>query len=338
MLRYGVVILTAAVTVSPLATQQRYEDPNGSYALDLPAGWRMSQDMGAGVKQFKAAGIETFVVGFLAGQQDLTALCEMSLGAFRGSASDVQPDGQVVDLRVNDNPGRWGVYRGQYAAGAQRVPLWLLAGCVALPGSGGGVYFFAILNERSRQALGSTLERVFQSIRGVDAAVTGVSAAAKPAAEPAGPGPGTSTPFTHPLVSLTLPPGWVEQPRAPNAEPEVIATFAKAELVANVVLAGQRRFGSLDEIFQKAVNAVRVAVPNARADNPPFIVTTESGEQVRVQVLSGSLVVEGREIPLGAMVAATRNSNRGLSLQAYFGSAHATRAGEEVGAILRSLR
>ena len=331
---------------------QKYEDTDGRYAIDVPAGWA-SQDLGNGAIQFKGTGYESIQIGFIGGLTDRGPLCQAAQNAIGQSLSGLAPDGQIVDLEVNGNPARWGTYKGTVQAGGNTITLFALAGCVVLPRSGGGLFFMSILNQDSRAKLGATIQRSFESIRAVDATVTGatnrqvvvVPAAATASTAPPGaatppPPAAPTTPFTHELVSLTLPGGWTVQPKLNNADPDMIAVFTSQELGANVVLAGGRKYGNLEQIFQKTKNSVTAAIPNAQPSGDGWELTTRAGDRVRMQMFTGSLVVNGKDIPMGALVAATRNNQRGLSFTAFFGTAVAgngERIGREFGQLISSM-
>ena len=330
--------------LAPAAGAQKHEDLSGRYMIDLPAGWS-SQDLGSNTMNFKGSGYESIQLGFIEGQTDRSALCQVGEGVIKQNLTGAAPEGDIVDLEVNGNPGRWGVYRGTVQAGGQAVPLFGLVGCVVLAQSAGGVFFVSILNQGSRQQLGPAIQKAFESIRPVSGAFTGVQNR-RPVAAAAGgtTGPAVAaaaTPFTHELVSLTLPPGWTVQPKSNNPDPDMIATLSSQELGANLIVAGGRKYGNLNQITQKGRNTIQVAIPNAQPAGEPFEVTTQSGEKVRMQLFTGSLVVNGKDIPMGALLAATKNDARGLVFMTFYGTTVASngeRVGREVGLILSSIR
>ena len=348
-------LVTVALSVPALlsaAVQQKYEDTNGRYAIDFPAGWA-SQDLGSGAIQFKGAGYESIQIGFVEGLTERGALCQVAQNAIGQSLAGLAPDGEIVDLEVNGNPARWGAYKGTVQAGGKAVPLFALSGCVVLPQTNGGLFFMSILNHDSRNKLGAAIQKSFESIRPVDATVTGAknrqvvtvtAASASPPPAPATGAPaataGPTTPFTHELVSLALPAGWTVSPKPNNPDPDLIATFNSQALGANVVLAGGAKYGNVDQIMQKTKNTVMVAIPNAQPSGDPFEVAAQSGEKIRVQLYTGSLVINGKDIPMGALIAATKNNQRGLSFMVFFGTVapgNGERVGREFGQLLNSL-
>ncbi len=84
--------------------------------------------------------------------------------------TDIAPVGDVVDLDVNGNPARWGVYRGLIAG--TTIPLYTFAGGVVV--EKGTMNFMIMLSEGKKEKLSGEIESMFQSIRDAGAPLIGI--------------------------------------------------------------------------------------------------------------------------------------------------------------------
>lgn len=334
--------------------QNSFEDLRGRFSLDLPEGWKLVPQENEYVYVFKGKGIEQVVVFFDPDARDRAKLFSQAEETLRVSLPNAAPEGAVVDLEVNGNPARWGVYRGTTEAGSPKVVVALvgLLGSVVL--REGGIYFLSVLNDNSRKQWGEKLQKVFQSIREAGASPTGVGEAR--VAQPAGltsketapaPTPGQPSAFTHQHVSLTLPPGWSSQPVAANLEDGTVGKFSSARTSAtfvvgctNVVKKWFMKKKSLQTLHKESKSVIESAMPTAVSAEGPFELVTADGKKAFLEVYKGSLVVEGKELPMHAVAAAakTEQCSEGLTMYGFVASSSAGTAVPEMKQIVQSVR
>jgi hypothetical protein len=166
------IAIVLIVSTSALAANV-FEEQGGRFAVNLPDGWGLTPQTDNKVYVFKGSGIENIIIQYVPNETDVSKLFKMAINIFREAGiPDAEPDGAVQDMKVNNHPGRWGFYKGEYSR--NKVNLNCALGVVALKDA--GMVFVSILNDASLGKMGKIIKKSFQSIRESGQAVTGVSA------------------------------------------------------------------------------------------------------------------------------------------------------------------
>jgi hypothetical protein len=334
----------ALVLAAPPSTAQTtHEDPQGRYAMDLPAGWKLVSEQLDQVYQF-AEGDAKIIVYVQSGTADRVAAFQGALEAFCGPALEPPPAGTVFDLDVNGSPARQAHYTFQAASGNRRVPLTVFMGSVALAGTEVSVSFAAILNDNARKKWDAQIPGVFHSIRMVGAPVIAATEpvavtheAPTPAPAPAAAAAAPASTFEHALVTLDIPAGWTAQPGQGTAQIVEVANpeFPSLRVIG---LAGNDFGKNRTEVMQSMVTGFQSSLPSFNQSSPPREDTTAAGQTILVAEYQGSLVVEGREVPQWTLLAAYKDRRRGLGFVWMVPPAKKDAALAQVLGIIRSAR
>lgn len=215
----AVVLFDLSLVVNAGA-QTTYEDPQGRFAIDIPKGWQLAPQTDDKVFVFNGEG-KSIIVECVPGMSDPAEVLKKAEATIRLSGM-AKPalEGEIAEMSVNGLPARWGIYKGSMSG------VVLNALCGGVVNGENGLYFLSFASVADMPAWKSKLERAFQSIRASGQKVTGVegvktaagaASTAAPASEP--------TAWKTELVSLSLPPGWVEKPKPRGMEKEVKGWF-----------------------------------------------------------------------------------------------------------------
>lgn len=316
---FGVVL--ALFWSSGAYAANTYEDLSGRFAIDLPEGWKLQPQTNENAYIFKGSGHQSIIIGYEASASDLDSLFNDAVDIFRDALPDAALQGDITDLKVNNNPARWATYSTEKeveveASGRKvkvKVPMFVLTGAAAL--KDGGLYFVSYLNSDDKEKMGKTLEKAFYSIRNVGQAVTGKSE------ENIYKGKGNTnieqaqvTKFTHKYLTLDLPPGWKQQEISRNSEKETVGRFKSDKITgANVAaLCYQGMFMKKESVLKAGRQSVESAVPNAKITKE--YEADPKGKKIQISVYQGSLAYEGKEIPLAAVTAIMKTDQCWLNL------------------------
>lgn len=143
--------------------------------------------------------------------------------------------------------------------------------------------------------------------------------------------------FTHELVTMTLPAGWVVQPRPANAEAEYVAALQGANKAANAVITAAS-YGDLKDAMARGTTMIQAALPGAVPDTAVYELKTDGGDKILLQGFSGTLSYGGKDVQLAALLAVTVNGKRGVIAQVYFAPQFAGVVGKEFGQLVRSFK
>lgn len=168
------LILAGLVTWScPALAVDTYEDLPGRFLIDLPDGYSDQQSQHEDNFHFTREGDGPQVVmAFLEGESDTAATFQESVDAVKSSITNAQPV-ELLRMKINGHPARWGRLEGSVTVSDQTVPLYAVTGAVTL--EQGGLYFLVILNDLTRDEWEPRLREVFESIREIGEPVTGAS-------------------------------------------------------------------------------------------------------------------------------------------------------------------
>jgi hypothetical protein len=194
-----------------------FEDSKGRFTIDLPSGWKLEPQTDETVFVFKGES-NTIIIQYFADINDRGELFVRAVNQLKISGlPNASPVEQGKDLTVNSNPARSGLYSDEMAVGAIKVKLYAILGSVSL--KKGGVYFMSIVNESTLKTMRNTLEMSYQSIRNPGQPLSGAGVATQVQPDNIA---SESMTFTHQLVTLDLPPGWISAAIPANFEKEVI--------------------------------------------------------------------------------------------------------------------
>ena len=309
-----------------------FEEQGGRFAVNLPDGWSLTPQQEDTVYVFKGSGVENIIIQYVPNETSVSKLFKMSVDTFRQAGiPNAEPDGAIKDMNVNNHPGRWGFYKGEYSG--NKVKLNAALGAVALKDA--GVSFVSVLSDASRGKMAKIIEQSFQSIRESGQTVTGVSGAKSVAADTTASQP---TEFKHELLSLTLPPGWTSQKLPQNFEKEVIGWFLSDRIIGGSVLAiCYRGFGINQENVAKASKAtVEGSIPNASLVNAYDM--EHKGGKVPVVVYRGSKVSAGQDIPMSAVTTIVKTDKCRLAVVGFSQAQGASALEKQVLDITQSAR
>lgn len=327
----GLWLLFTLLLSTPALAQNTYENLNGWFKLDIPAGWELQPQQNDYLFQFKGDGTEQILIFFEPDATDKAALFTQAVENFKSSVANGAPEGDIVDLTVNSHAARWSIYRGTLKTQGVEVALVGFLGSMVL--ENGGLYYFTIVAEISRAEWEEKYTKTFHSLREVDAEVIGVgeSAAVSPAVAtpPQLAASEEPTPYEQKYVSLTLPPGWSAEPLSEPLPDGTVAKLSSSEHSANVVIGC---FNVLKtwitpkkndkKLYQEGQQVIRSALPTSVSLEGPYEFKNPDKKKIIFEVYSGHMIVEGKEIPMHALQATgkTKRCKEGLSFYGFVGS------------------
>jgi hypothetical protein len=210
-------LFVLAVTAAGWA-QTTYEDPQGRFAIDIPKGWQLAPQTDDKVFAFQGEG-KSIIIGYVPMVSDPAEIFKKAETTVRLSGM-AKPtlEGDITEMTLNGLPARWGIFKGTMAG------VVLMALCGGVVNGENALYFLSFVSVADMPAWKDKLEKAFQTIRASGQKVTGVEGVKIVAGGAVAP-VGDSTPWKTKLVSLTLPPGWVEKPKLRGFEKEVKGWF-----------------------------------------------------------------------------------------------------------------
>lgn len=305
----GMGLLLLVPTSAPAANV--FEEQGCRFVIDLPGGWDLMPQKNETEYVFKGNGPEMIVVEYLHRDNDVGGLFKKAISSFRrAGAPDAEPDGAIKDMKVNDHPGRWGLYEGEYA-GVDKLKLNAALGAVAL--KDGGVIFVSILNDASGGTPVKVIEKSFRSIRECRQTVTGVTEVKSASGETADSQAAESKHELHALMfpltlPLVLPSGWASAPLEQNYEKEVVSWSLAEGRTGRIVLAYCFRGAGSSE--SNVLRAVQDKITTSGILEPKMINSYEiehEGIKIPIQVYSNTN--QGQQVAMAA-VTAVKNTRR----------------------------
>ncbi len=327
----------------PSFAQSSYEDLSGRFMFDLPPGWQVKPTASPDAFRLEEAGSLRAAVVFQVNAKDRAALFTSGVEAVRSAVPDAVPEGEVVDQKVNGLPARWGVYRGTVTKGGSSVKLYYFVGAAVL--KEGGFYLTGATADATQAQMQPVYEKLYQSIREVDAPLSGVSdtrpvpAAELPAATAAEPPKKLEpTPFNHWLVNLTLPGGWVVKPEEPNPPKAQVAKFESNSTGGSITLMSFEGRGlNPRKVYDINKKAMKSTMPSLVEIQDAGEEQTAIGETALVGVLRGSVTAQGKEVPVHFVVATTKHKKSTLSFLGTVVSASPNPGISEIISIVKSV-
>jgi hypothetical protein len=338
----AVLTLLAAGT-RPAAAQNTHQDPLGRFAIDLPEGFKLINEQLDRVYVFERSGVR--IVLFIATDvADRDAVWAGTLESFTGATVPVPPPDSVKDMEVNGNPARLAQFTFSVESGGKTVVLAGKLGAVMLEGTGTGVGFMAMFAEKLTKQIGAPLTQSFYSIRLPGAPMTGATAPVA-AALPGQAAPGqvieiptaaAPTAFEHPLVTLTIPPGWT----AKAGEGAQIAEISHASFpTVHVIGLEKNKFGkNRQQVLEGLVQGLQAAMPSFSQTKEPYEMPLDDGGTALVAEYEGTLVAAGQSLPRAGLLVAVKDDRRGVGFMWLAPQEAWDKALDQVLAMAKSLR
>jgi hypothetical protein len=240
-------------------SQTTYEDPQGRFVIDLPAGWKLKPVLTGMFKNelvsdFDADG-KNFSVAFNPGINDPDRLIKHVADQFR--FLQVEFDGEIAEMAVNGHAARWGILKTALDPG-----MVVLCGSMELGRD--GVFLFFTVRVADLPKFKDRIEKTFQSIRLPGEEWTGVGDVRS--VKPPVPAPMVPTAWEGESISLTLPPGWIDKPLPRGFEKEVQGWFLYDPLMGvNAFVAGYGGMGmTLAKTFDAGTKSVTIPMPGLK--------------------------------------------------------------------------
>jgi hypothetical protein len=315
----------------PLRAQGTYEDPNGRFVIDLPAGWEYKPILAVFknnlVSDFQGEGA-TFSLAFNPGIDDPDKLIKQAAVQFQFLKPEFE--GEIKEMSVNGHPARWGILKTPLDPG-----MTMLVGSVVLGRD--GVYLIFTAGARSPlAAFQDKIERSFQSIRLPGEALTGVGDAQ--AIAPPKMAPTVPTDWKGESVSLTLPPGWLEKPRPRGLEKEVQGWFMYDPVYgANLMVVCYKGLGmNQAKALDAGVRGIKIASPNAQ---PVEVQEIEvETRKVTWSVFKGTAVTGGVEVEVGFVLAVVKAKHCYVDLLGTIEASHLAEMKSQVLEIVKTVK
>jgi len=287
-------VLCLLAAAKPGRAQTTYEDPQGRFVIDLPAGWkvkpRASLIQNENVIEFGGEG-KTITVGFNPGINDPDRLIKHVASSFR--FLQVEFDGEIIEMAVNNHSARWGTLKTTLDPG-----MAVLCGSMELGRD--GIFFFFTAGGGSSPNFKDRIEKTFQSIRLPGEDLTGIGDARS--VKPPPPAPTVPTPWEGESIGLVLPPGWVEKPKPRGFEKEVEGWFLFDPLAGvNFFVARYGGMGmTLAKTFDAGIKSVTIPMPGLKPLEHEEI-TLGSGK-AHFAVYQGPHAAGGAEVEVASVI------------------------------------
>ena len=295
------ILFWALAGVIPVSAQTTYEDPQGRFVIDLPAGWKLKPVLTGMFKNelvtdFDADG-KNFSVAFNPGVSDPDKLIKHAANQFR--FLQVEFDGEIAEMAVNGHSARWGTLKTALDPG-----MVVLCGSMELGRD--GVYLFFTVRATDLPKFKDRIEKTFQSIRLPGEERTGVGDVRS--VKPPLPAPTVPTAWDGESVSLTLPPGWIVKPLPRGFEKEVQGWFLYDHLAGvNAFIACYGGMGmTLAKAFDAGTKSVTIPMPGLKSLGQEEIAL--GNEKAFFAVYKGPHAAGGAEVEVASVIVTVKAS------------------------------
>lgn len=328
-----------SVSHSGLRGAEPYRDPQGRFALELPANWEFKKEQLHTLFRFgPKGGVACCLVTCYPGVINRHELFSTVVETATSAGHSEPPVESVVDMTLNGLPARLAEYESSIKAGAQTVKMHVLLGGVVSEADDLGIAFSVYSSPADFQKHGEAIRACFESLRvpnrpkiGVSGVVEVKGSITKPRA------PTMASAFKHDLISLTLPPGW----RAETSKLSMIIANLKHENYGTITLTGgaKNKFGkNREEILGVMSSQMMASMPLMKETRGGWEVRTSGGGSAILKQYDGAITVLGQEFPHGAIVAALKDAKRGIGLMGVFRSETKEAALKDILSIIESAR
>lgn len=166
----GLGVLLLAWNSSTTAAET-YEDAEGRFAIDLPAGYTDRMTHQSDGFNFVGSGdTPPIIIAFLEDEMDTEAGFAESVEITRRQLESAKLQSRIR-MTVNGHPAIWGRFKGETTIGGQRAPLYSMAGAITL--ESGTLYYLSVFNDYASEKWTRKLRTVFETIREIEEPVTG---------------------------------------------------------------------------------------------------------------------------------------------------------------------
>jgi len=334
----ALILLTSATCIS----QNTYRDLEGRFSLDLPEGWELSSEKMNLVYVFGSS--ETSASINLTYMEDITqddliiTYLETILDLDGGT---LPPPGSVVDMTLNGASARWIEYSFEILSEGVTIKLYAYIGAV-VDDQKRGVGFFSMLNDISLESHSEAIKNSFGTFQLYDLPLSGIQdvreaevdysdvAKASAIAPP-------ST-YEHNFFTVDLPGGW----KTENGSGDILVKADKdvsGTCTLSIMGKKKNQFGASDtKILEDVADGLLAGIPSMKKVNGPYELIATSGERVLVEDYEGTVEASGQSFSFGSIVAATKNSERGLGFLGLYSLDIKEEAMKDLHSIISSLR
>lgn len=335
----GALAVLLGAPLAPVLAQNTYRDLEGRFTLDLPQGWKMTNEQFNLVYQFGSdASSAAMMLVYSEGETDLDELFRSQVENLTGAGYTEPPAGSIVDMTLNGSRARWTEYTSPLDAGGTSVEMHAYAAAVVSDEDDAGLGFLVFMNANEKEKVGEALRTSFETLRLHEHALTGVSDVVAVGAEwaAAAPEPTAASAFEHALVTFGVPAGWSAEP----GEGDILATVSHEDYGSLTVM-GKRGndFGKdRDQILVAMRDGLLSSLPSMRPIKDAWEVETAGGTTILLEEYDGAITVAGTDLPYSAVIGAAKDGRRGLGFMGIFSTDVKTDAMRELLEILTSVR
>jgi hypothetical protein len=291
----GLAAVALLAVASIGLSQTTYEDPQGRFVIDLPAGWKLKPVLSGMFKNelvsdFDADG-KNFSIAFNHGINDPDRLIKHAASQFR--FLEVEFDGEIVEMAVNGHSARWGILKTALDPG-----MVVLCGSIELGRD--GAYLIFTIRVADLPKFKDRIERAFQSLRLPGEELTGVDDVRS--VKPPSSAPTVPTPWEGESIGLVLPPGWSVKPIPRGFEKEVKGWFLYEHLAGvNAFVACYGGMGmTLAKAFDAGTKSVTIPMPGLKPAEHEEIVLGNG--KAHFAVYKGPHAAGGAEVEVASVI------------------------------------
>lgn len=316
-----IILVAAFCGVSSVAAQSAYEDLEGRFALELPAGWKLDQEQFGILYQFGSKGGASLMITYNEGETEMASLFADQVEYLTSSGYRPPPPNSVVTMTLNGCPAQWAEYESPMEVEGIELEMFAFAGAVLSDEDDAGVGFMAFMSVADEKKMGDDIRNVWESLRLHGRPATGVTDVASGSYEDTvkAAAPASPSTFEHELVSLNLPAGWTtEEPSGPM---QIVKL--KHEDLGTVTLLGSSGDDlgeSPEHINTMLRDVVMSTVPSMKQNRESWTLETKGCGQAALEQFAGALIARGTKIDQGAIIAATKDKRGGVGYMAFYSS------------------
>lgn len=336
-----VIVLALAGPFTPAATG--YEDLDGRFRMDIPEDWVLAPQTDPNVFVF-TQGTQSFLAYFVPDARTIDEVIAFASTTMQSAGlTAFSPRGDTESLMIGGHQASRGTYTGTFSSGRQSIELHTRIGAILL--EEGGFSLVVLAAPSSIAPLATVLDRVLETVREIDEIEAPTSraeivASETPASPPLSPPIPSELHFVGERVSMDLPSGWYERPRAANFEKVVVGFFGAHHLGdASLIVTCESKMGlNAAKLVKAGKITVEAAIPGAQ----PVRVYEQEGESRRdtisVVIYEGVGTANGMEVPVCAVTASLKAEECWVNLISIGGRPHEAALEKDTLQVARSIR
>jgi len=315
-----------------------FEESKGRFSIDLPKDWKLEPQTDQSTYVFKGNG-NSIIIQYFTGAKTSEQLFQEGLNILRLSGL---PNAKTTkadrNLKVNDNPAKWGIYKDTMLYGNVKVLLYGLLGSVSL--KEGGLYYLVIVNEKTLKRKQKIFEKSFQSIRSAGGTVTKTVDEGAAAPETAKAITGEPAEFKHKYITLSLPAGWSVKEDAATGK-ELIGWLESKSIPGATIIVYSFRgaFINYTNIRVRGLKRIAADYPKGQKQlKKPKTIRTEKGYKPKVELWQGFLDSGGTTVALQSPMAVMKTRKSWILMIGYAPDASGVSLEEDFLKILKSAK